>query len=48
MTPRRVLSRIVTALAREWTQGDVHFHAHSGRPYPCYDSRCTNPHLDAG
>jgi hypothetical protein len=46
--PRRIVSAIVNALKHEWTQSDVHFHAHGGRPYPCYDARCTSPHLDAG
>jgi hypothetical protein len=44
---RRMLSQLVNALTHEW-RGDVHFHAHAGRPYPCYDDRCTSPRLDAG
>jgi hypothetical protein len=45
---RRILTTIVNALKYEWTQDEVHFHAHAGRPYPCYDARCTSPRLDAG
>ena len=45
---RRIVSTIVNALKHEWTQDDVHFHAHTGRPYPCYDPACTNPRFDAG
>jgi len=46
--PRRIVSAIVGALKHEWTQNDVHFHAHAGRPYPCYDAGCTSPRFDAG
>jgi hypothetical protein len=45
---RRIVSTIVNALKHEWTREDVHFHAHTGRPYPCYDARCTRPRFDAG
>jgi hypothetical protein len=45
---RRIVSTIITALTSEWTSDDVHFHAHTGRPYPCYDARCTSPRFDAG
>ncbi len=45
---RRIVSTILTALKQEWTQDDVHFHAHTGRPYPCYDLHCTNPRVHAG
>ena len=46
--PRRIVTRIVNALKHEWTHQDVHFHAHGGRPYPCYDAACTSPRFDAG
>jgi hypothetical protein len=29
---RRIVSAIVDALTHEWTEDDVHVHAHSGRP----------------
>jgi hypothetical protein len=45
---RRIVTSIVKALKDEWTQEDVHFHAHTGRPFPCYDPHCTNPRFDAG
>ena len=45
---RRFVTRIISALTQEWTQDDVHFHAHTGRPYPCYDRKCTSPRFDAG
>ena len=45
---RRFVSTIVSALKHEWTREGVHFHAHTGRPYPCYDRHCTNPRFDAG
>ena len=45
---RRLLSQFAHALTHEWTRKDLHFHAHSGRPYPCYESRCTNPRFDVG
>ena len=45
---RRIVSAIVNAFTSEWTQDDVHFHAHAGRPYPCFDPACTSPRLDAG
>lgn len=45
---RRILSGIASALKQEWTRPDVHFHAHGGRPYPCYDAACTSPRFDAG
>ena len=41
---RRLLSQIV----QKWTHKDLHFHSDSGRPYPCYESRCTSPRLDVG
>lgn len=45
---RRIVTNIVNALKPEWTQDEVHFHTHTGRPYPCYDRRCTSPRFDAG
>ena len=45
---RRIVSAISRALTREWTPEGVHFHAGPGRPYPCFDARCTSPHLDVG
>jgi hypothetical protein len=45
---RRIVSAIFKALTHESTQDGVHFHAHAGRPYPCYDRRCTSPRFDAG
>ena len=45
---RRIVSAIVNAIRHESTQDDVHFHAHTGRPYPCFDDRCTRPRFDAG
>ena len=47
---RRIVSTIARAITREWTPNreDVHFHAGPAGPYPCFDARCTSPHLDAG
>ena len=45
---RRIVSAIVNALKTEWTQDKVHFHTNTGRPYPCFDDRCTRPRFDAG
>jgi hypothetical protein len=45
---RRIVSAIVNALKNEWTQDEVHFHTNTGRPYPCFDDRCTRPRFDAG
>ena len=45
---RRIVSAIVNTLKHEWTQDEVHFHAHSGRPYPCFERACTRPRFDAG
>lgn len=44
----RFITAIVKALRQERTADRVHFHAHTGRPYPCYDPRCTSPRFDAG
>jgi hypothetical protein len=44
---RRIFSAILDAVTREWSDRTVHFHAHGGRPYPCYDARCTSPRYDA-
>jgi hypothetical protein len=44
---RRIVSAIVNALKTEWTQDEVHFHTNTGRPYPCFDDRCTRPRFDA-
>jgi hypothetical protein len=46
--PLRIVSAIVQALKHERTEDEVHFHAHTGRPYPCYDPGCTSPRFDAG
>jgi hypothetical protein len=45
---RSIVSTVIRALTHEWTREDVHFHAHTGRPYPCFDTRCTRPRFDAG
>ena len=45
---RRFLSTIVDALKYEWTRDDVHFHAHTGRPFSCYDRACVRPRHDGG
>jgi hypothetical protein len=44
----RIIAAIVGALKREWTQDGVYFHAHAGRPYPCYDRDCRRPRRGAG
>ena len=47
---RRIVTTITRALTREWapTPEGVHFHAGTAGPYPCYDARCTSPHMDVG
>jgi hypothetical protein len=45
---RRIVSTLLDALTREWTRNDVHFHAHAGRPFPCYDRDCVRPRQGEG
>jgi len=46
---RRIVSAISRALTHQWSAPqDVHFHAGTAGPYPCFDARCTSPHLDVG
>jgi hypothetical protein len=45
---RRIVTTMINALKQEGTRDEVHFHAHGGRPYPCFDARCTRARFDAG
>ena len=47
---RRIVSTITRALTRDRapSREGVHFHAGTAGPYPCFDARCTSPHMDVG